>query len=77
MKDLEKLHHQKNRLGHPTIEDISVQHHHFLNDLLSFRSQNIIDIENATISPLSTPNDVYREYLLKRLKTDKENSTEE
>jgi len=77
MTHIEKLHHQKNKLGHPTIEDISSQHQHILNEMLTFPSKNNLDITEQTISALRTPNDLYKEYLLQQLKTYKENSVED
>jgi hypothetical protein len=77
MTNIEKLHHQKNKLGHPTIQDIATQHQHILNDMLTFPSKNNIEITKKMISPLYTPNDLYKDYLLQQLKTYKENSTED
>ena len=77
MTNIEKLHHQKNKLGHPTIEDIASHHHHILNEMLAFPLKNNLDITEQTISALRTPNDLYKEYLLQQLKTYKENSVED
>ena len=77
MEDLEKLYHQKNKLGHPTIEDVSNQHNELLQNMLSFPEKNMLNITESMTSPLETPNDRYRNYLLQQIKTYKETSEKE
>lgn len=76
MKNNENLYHQKNKLGHPTIEDIQMLHQQFLNDLISFPTGKNIGLNDTISSPLRTPNDLYKEYLLSQIKTHNENTKE-
>ncbi len=77
MDTIEKPYHQKNKLAHPTIEDISQEHNQLLTDMLSFPMKNNLSFSNPSQSPLRTPNDMYKDYLLKQIKTYKEQSSEE
>ena len=69
MEDIEKPYHQKNKLGHPTVEDISQQHNQLLHDMLSFPTKKNLELSELTQSPLRTPNDIYKDSLLQRIKT--------
>ena len=77
MDTIEKPYHQKNKLAHPTIEDIAQEHNQLLTDMLSFPMKNNLSFSNLSQSPLRTPNDMYKDYLLKQIKTYKEQSSEE
>ena len=77
MDTIEKPYHQKNKLAHPTIEDIAQEHNQLLTDMLSFPIKNNLSFSNPSQSPLRTPNDMYKDYLLKQIKTYKEQSSEE
>jgi hypothetical protein len=77
MEDIEKLYQQKNKLNHPTIEDVANQHNQLLNDMLSFPTKNTLEINETSTSPLRTPNDMYKDYLVQQLKTYKEKTTKE
>ena len=75
MEDIEKPYHQKNKLSHPTIEEVALQHNQFINDMLSFPLKNNLEITETFQSPLRTPNDMYKDYLLQQIKTYKEKTT--
>lgn len=77
MDDLEKPYHLKNKLGHPTIEDVANQHNELLNNMLSFPTKNTLNITETMSSPLETPNDRYKNYILQQIKTYKETSEKE
>jgi hypothetical protein len=77
MQDIEKPYHQKNKLGHPTLEDIAHEHNQLLNDMLSFPMKTNLNISDPSQSPLRTPNDRYKDYLLQQIKTYKEQQSEE
>jgi len=72
MEDIEKPYHLKNKLSHPTIEDIAKEHNQLLNDMISFPTKNNIDITASSTSALRTPNDMHKDYLLQLIKTNKE-----
>ena len=76
MQDIEKLYYLKNKLGHPTVEDIAIQHNELLNDILSFPTKHSLDNKDRSISPLRTPNDIYKDKLLQKLHTTKTKSKE-
>ncbi|MDG6219207.1 MAG: hypothetical protein QCI00_07180 [Candidatus Thermoplasmatota archaeon] len=76
MEDSENLYCQKNKLGHPTIEDIAMYHQQILNDIISLPTEKNIGLLKTITSPLRTPNDLYKEYLLSQMKTHNENTKE-
>jgi hypothetical protein len=76
MEDIKKPYHLKNKLNHPTIEDVSNQHNQLLNDMLSFPTKNTLEIKESSYSPLRTPNDIYKDQLLQLVKTYKEEHKE-
>ncbi|MBS3748397.1 MAG: hypothetical protein KGY67_01710 [Candidatus Thermoplasmatota archaeon] len=77
MRDLEKPYHLKNKLGHPSIEDVAIQHNELLQNMLSFPTKNTLNVSETMTSPLQTPNDRYKNYLLQQIKTYNETSDKE
>jgi hypothetical protein len=76
METIEKPFHQKNKLAHPTIEDVAHEHNQLLNDMFSFPMKNNLSFSSPAQSPLRTPNDMYKDYLLQKIKSYKEQTSE-
>lgn len=75
MDDIEKPYHLKNKLSHPTIDDVSKEHNQLLHDMISFPTKNTLEITSSSQSALRTPNDMYKDFLLQQIKTQKEKNT--
>lgn len=75
MDDIEKPYHLKNKLSHPTIDDVSKEHNQLLQDMISFPTKNTLEITSSSQSALRTPNDMYKDFLLQQIKTQKEKNT--
>lgn len=76
MDEIEKPFHIKNKLNHPTIEDVAKHHNQILNDMLSFPSINNLNSEQIPLSPLRTPNNLYKDKLFRQIKSNKEKTTD-